>query len=189
MVEKGYVGRALQIVATNPFEYLVAGAVLGGLVVATAGLLVGPAAGGVVAMTLKRCRGEEIDLADVFRGFENFTSTFLVGLAVAGMVLVGSLLFLVPGVILAALFGYSLPVAVDRPVTSGEAIRQARILAARDLLAQAIFVAILLVVAASGAVFLIVGMCVSVPVALTALTLAYHDAAYPPKTAPGAADG
>lgn len=188
MLEKGYIGRSIQIVATNPFEFLVAGALLGGLVVGTAGLLIGPAAGGVVAMTLKRCRGEEIDLADAFRGFENFTTTFLVGLAYAGLIVLGSLFLLIPGWILAALFLFALPVAVDRGVSPGEALRQARLMGARDLLAQTIFVAVLVAIALSGAVFLLVGMCASVPIALSALTVAYHDAAYPPHTAPGAAD-
>jgi len=185
MLERGYIGRAVQIVATNPFEYLVAGAVMGGLTIASFGILAGPAAGGVVAMTLKRCRGEEIDLADAFRGFENFGSTILTGLALAGMVLAGSVFLLVPGLILAALFGYALPVVIDRPVSSGEAIRQARVLAAGDLLAQSIFIAVLVAVALSGAVFLLVGLAATIPVALAALTVAYHDAAYPSTTAPG----
>ena len=188
MVEKGYIGRSIQIVATNPFEFLFAGLVLGGLVVFTAGLLIGPAAGGVVAMTLKRCRGEEIDLADAFRGFENFTTTLLVGLAFVVMVLFGTLFLVLPGWLLAALFCFSLPAAVDRNVGPGEAIREARLLAAKDLLAQIIFAGVLAVVALSGAVFFLIGMCVTVPIALAALTIAYHDAAYPPATAPGAAD-
>jgi uncharacterized membrane protein len=186
MVERGHVGRAVQIVATNPFEFVLAGAIMGGLVLASAGLLAGPSACGIIAMALKRSRGEPIDVADAFRGFENFGTTLLVGLALAGMVLAGSVFLLAPGLLLASLFGYALPLAVDRRLPAGEAIRQARLLAARDLLAHVIFTAILGVVAVSGAVFLVVGLCATVPVALTALTLAYHDAAYPPATAPGA---
>jgi uncharacterized membrane protein len=188
MVEKGYIGRAIQIVATNPFEYLFAGVVLGGLVLFTAGILIGPAAGGIAAMTLKRCRGQEIDLADAFSGFENFTTTVPVGLALALMVGFGTLFFVLPGWLLAALFSFSLPVAIDRPVGPGEAIRQGRLLAAKDLLAQVIFVGILAVLALSGAVFFVIGMCATVPVAIAALTVAYYETAYPVETAPGAAD-
>src|SRR5437867_2645801 len=104
MIERGHIGRAVQIVATNPYEFLMAGALMGGLVAASAGILFGPAACGVVSMALKRCRGEELDLADAFRGFENFTSAILVGLGLAGMVAFGSLFLLIPGLILAALF-------------------------------------------------------------------------------------
>jgi len=188
MVEKGYIGRSIQIIATNPFEYLIAGLLLGGLVVGSGGLLVGPAAGGVIAMTLKRCRGEEIDVYDAFRGFENFPTTFPVGLAFVGMVLLGSIFALLPGWILAALFCFSLPVAIDRPVGPGEALRLGRTLGSRDLLAHLIFIAILAAVAFSGAIFLLVGLCLTVPIAIAALTIAYHDAAYPPHTAPGASD-
>lgn len=179
MIEKAHIGRAVQLVATDPFEFLLAGALMGGLVIATAGLLIGPSACGVIAMALKRCRGEEIDIMDAFQGFENFTGTFLVGLAFTGMVLFGTLFLIVPGLILAALFSFALPIAVDRRVLPGEAFKQARVLAAKDFFARLIFTAVLAVIALSGAVFLIVGMCVTVPLALTALTIAYHDAAYP----------
>ena len=40
--------------------------------------------------------------------------------------------------------------------------------------------------AISGIVFMVVGLCVSIPIALTALTIAYHDVTYPQPTAPGA---
>lgn len=189
MIERGHIGRALQIVATHPFEYLVAGLVLGGLVVATLGLLVGPAAGGVIAMTLKRCRNEDIDIADAFRGFENFTTTFLVGLAYVGMVAFGSIFLLLPGIVLAGLFAFSLPIAVDRPVGPGEALKQARILAAQDLFAHSIFAFVAGIIAFSGSVFLLVGLCLSVPVALASITVAYHDAAYPSETAAGVEAG
>ncbi|MBI3449934.1 MAG: hypothetical protein HY049_13590 [Acidobacteria bacterium] len=188
MLEKGYVGRAIQIIATNPFEFILAGAILGGFSIFTCGLLTGPAAGGLVAMTLKRCRGEEIDIADAFLGFENFTTNLLVGLALMGMVLFGSIFLFVPGWILGALFLYSIPVAVDRGVGPGEALKIARTLGAKDLLAQTIFAAAVFIVAISGAVFLVVGVWISVPIAIGAVTIAYHDAAYPPNTAHGAAD-
>jgi len=186
MIEKGHIGRSVQIMATHPFEFLMAGAIMGGLVVATAGLLVGPASCGVVAMALKRCRGEEIDIVDAFRGFEAFTTTFLVGVGLAGMVIFGALFLLVPGLILASLFAYALPVAIDRNVSAGEAFKQARILAAEDLFARIIFTAVIAAIALSGVVVLLVGLCVTVPLALTALTVAYYESAHPSATAPGA---
>jgi uncharacterized membrane protein len=179
MIERAHIGRAVQMVATDPFEFFLAGALMGGLMIATAGLLVGPSACGVIAIALKRCRGEEIDIMDAFQGFDNFAGTFLVGLALTGMVLFGSIFLIIPGLVLAALFSFALPIAVDRRVLAGEAFKQARILASRDFFARLIFTAVLGVIALSGAVFLIIGMCVTVPLALTALTIAYHDAAYP----------
>src|SRR5262245_48772550 len=103
MIERAHIGRAFQMMATDPFEFFLAGALMGGLVIATAGLLIGPTACGVVALALKRCRGEEIDIMDAFLGFENFTGTFLVGIAFTGMVVFGSLFMFLPGLILAAL--------------------------------------------------------------------------------------
>lgn len=179
MIERGHIGRAIQIVATNPFEFLFGGIVMGVLSLATLGLMAGPASGGIVAMALKRSRNEEIDVGDAFRGFENFTANFLVGLGLLVMILLGCCLFLFPGIVLAGLFGFALPAAVDRPITAGAAFKRARILAQRDLLAQAIFVAVVGALGAAGAVFLLIGTFVTMPIALTALTLAYLDAARP----------
>jgi uncharacterized membrane protein len=187
MLEQRYFGRAVQIMATHPFEFFLAGLLSCGLTLLSAGLLVGPAAGGVVAMTLKRCRNQEIVAADIFRGFDNFSSTFVVGLALAGMAIFGSVFLLLPGIILATLFGFALPASVDRSLRPGEALNLARTLAMPDLLGRAVFMTALGVVGLSGAVFMVVGLCVSFPVALAALTLAYHDAAPPPDPAPEAA--
>jgi len=188
MLERRYIERAVQIVATQPLEFLLAGSLSVFLTVVSAGLLAGPAFAGVVAMALKRCRNEQIHTADIFRGFEIFSSTFVVGIATGAMILFGSLALLVPGIILAGLFGLALPIAVDRSVPGGEALRQARVMAMKDPLAHAILLAVLGLVAISGIVFMVIGLCLSLPVALTALTLAYHDAAYPQRTAPGAAE-
>jgi uncharacterized membrane protein len=188
MLERRYIERAVQIVATRPFEFLLGGLLSVFLTLVSAGLLAGPAFGGIVAMALKRCRNEEIDTADLFRGFESFSSTFVVGVAVGGMILFGSVLLLVPGILLAGLFGFALPIAIDRSLPAGEALKQARVLATKDLIAHSILMAVLGLAAISGIVFMVVGLCVSVPIALTALTLAYYDESYPQPTAPGASE-
>lgn len=166
----------MQVVATHPVEFLTGGALCVMLTFFSAGLLFGPGAGGVLVMALKRARNEPIQVGDALRGFDNFPATFLVGLAVGALTLFGSFFLLLPGILMAAHFGLALPAMVDGEPSAGEALRTARRFASKDLLAAGIFMVSVGVAGLAGALFLLVGLFFSVPVALAALTFAYEEA-------------
>jgi len=176
MFESRHLGRAMQVVATHPFEFMAGGAVCILATLFSAGLLFGPAAGGVLVMALKRVRNEPIQLNDVLRGFDNFPATFIVGLAVGALTLFGSLFLLLPGILMAAHFGLALPAVVDGEPGAAQALKHARSLASTDLLGSAIFMISVAVAGLSGALFLVVGLFFTVPVALTALAFAFEEA-------------
>jgi len=175
MLENRHLGRAMQLVAIHPFEFLAGGAFCVILTLLSAGLLFGPAAGGVLLMAIRRARNEPIQVTDVLRGFDNFPATFYVGLTVGALTLFGSLLLLLPGLLMATYFGLALPAVVDGEPSAEEAIRRGHQLASRAPLASAVFMATVAVAAFSGAVFLLVGLFATVPVALAAVGLAYEE--------------
>ena len=70
MIERGCFGRALRIVVNDPVIYLVGGAVLLLVTLISFGLLIGPATCGIVWVTIRHCRGEQVAFSDLFRGFE-----------------------------------------------------------------------------------------------------------------------
>jgi uncharacterized membrane protein len=177
MLENRYLGRAAQIFITNPLEYMAAGLITLVLTVLSAGLLAGPAACGAMAMTLKRTRNQKVVFMDAFKGFDKFTATFGAGLALLGMVIAGSVLFLLPGLFLLALFGFTLPAIMDGATNAGEGIRRSRLLTGKDILGNMLMMITLVALALSGAIFMLVGLLVTVPLALIALTLAYDDLA------------
>lgn len=177
MLEKRIFGRALQIFMTQPMEFALGGLVAVAATALSLGLLVGPALGGLVAMALRRSRGEAVQLADLLAGFERFTATIPVGLAMAVMVLLGSALMLVPGILLGATYFMALPLCIDRGLGSAAAMAEARKLALDDLLSVVILFAGALVLGVSGIILLVAGLCVTVPLACIALTLLYREAA------------
>jgi uncharacterized membrane protein len=179
VLESGIFRRAFRIFMSRPLEFSAAGALAVAATMASAGFLAGPALGGIVAMALKRTRDEPVHLSDLLKGFESFTATIPIGLAVGSMVLLGSLLFVVPGLVLGGTYAMALPAAMDRGLRAGEALAAARRLAGRDLLSSVILFTGLCVIGLAGTVLMLAGLCVTVPVAAIALTLAYLESAPP----------
>lgn len=189
MLEKGIFGRALQIFLIQPVEFALAGLLAVIVSALTLGLLAGPALGGLAAMALRRSRGEAAEITDLLRGFERFTATIPVGLAVGVMVLLGSALMLVPGLILGATYFMALPLCIDRGLGAAAAMAEARRLATGDLLSVVILFSGALVLGASGLVLLVAGLCVTVPLAVIALVLLYREASEAAATDRGPAEG
>ena len=98
-------------------------------------------------------------------------------LALGAMVLLGSALFIIPGLILGATYFMALPAALDRGLGAGAAMAEARRLALKDLLSTVLFFTGAAVLGGSGLVLMVVGLCVTLPWSIIAMTLAYSDTA------------
>ena len=186
MIERGYFRRAFQIVASDPIIFVVGGVVLHLLSLAACGLLTGPAICGIVWITLKRCRGEEIEFGDVFKGFENFGPTFLAGLVFSLLLCAGTFLLIVPGIILGALFCFVFPFIVDRDMSFGEAMDASRTLGAgrHDLLDRCFFFLLAVLLGISGVVLCVVGLFFTWPLMWAVIAVAYADMVPPRAAAP-----
>ena len=89
----------------------------------------GPFALGFAGYFLKRIRGEEIEIKNIFDGFENFFSSFLVMFFIGLFTALWSLLLLIPGIIKA--YGYSMAYYImhdDPGIKPLEAIKQSQIM-------------------------------------------------------------
>ena len=184
MIERGYFRRAFQIVASDPIIFVVGGALLNVVSVAALGLLTGPAICGVVWITLKRCRGEEISFADLSRGYENFGASVAAGIVFSLLVLVGSIFCIVPGIILGAVFCFAFPFIVDRGMTFTEAMKASRDLGAgsHDLLDRSYFFLLAILLGISGLVLAVAGLFFTWPLMWAVIAVAYADMV-PPRTA------
>lgn len=182
MIERGYFGRALQMVGSDPVNYVVGGMVLHLLSLVAFGLLTGPAICGIVWITLKHARGEEVVFGDLFRGFEDFGNTFVAGLVFSLLLCLGLVFCVVPGIVLGALFCFVFPFIVDRGMSFPEAMDASRRLAARrvDLLDRSLFFLLALLVGISGAILCLVGLFFTMPLMWAVITLAYEDLAPAP---------
>ena len=183
MIERGYFGRALQIVATDPATYVLGGLILHLISTLALGLLIGPAISGIVWITLKHCRGEEVTFGDLFRGFDSFSHTFMAGLAFGLMVTAGLILGIVPGLILGALYCYVFPLIVDKNMPLPEAMAASVRLGGGDLLDRGLFFLLALLVGLSGIVLCVVGLFFTWPLMWAVIAVAYEDQVPPAATA------
>jgi len=190
VIERGYLGRALQIVGADPATYIVGGLVLHLLSLVSLGLLMGPTVCGLIWVTLRHIRGEEVSLADLFRGFDCFGNAILAGLVFCLMVGAGLILGVLPGIILGALFCFTFPFIVDQGLPLSEAMAASRKLGSGqvDLLDKCLFFLQALVLGLSGAILLLVGLVITWPLLWAVVAVAYDDLAAPASKAEDAAE-
>ena len=160
----------------EPRTFLLGGAVLALLVLASSGLLLGPALVGISRAVLRRQRGETVAAADLFHGFGNFGHTFLAGFAFSLAVAAGLLFLIVPGLVLGALLFPMFPALAGSAASFPEALDQARRLTQPILVEQTVVFTLALVLAASGLLLFVVGVTLTLPLAVVALVLAYQAA-------------
>ncbi|HKY31815.1 MAG TPA: hypothetical protein VJV23_04705 [Candidatus Polarisedimenticolia bacterium] len=176
MIERGYFRRALHVVMSDLPTYVLGGLVLQFVSTVSFGLMIGPSIAGIVWVTLRHLRGEEVSFGDLFRGFEEIGPTFAAGAVFGLAVGAGLALLAVPGILLGGMLCFAFPFIVDRNLSAGEAMTASRRLAgAGDLLDRGVFFLLALLVGVSGVVVCLVGLLFTWPLMWAAVAVAYED--------------
>lgn len=87
-------------------------------------LVTGPLHVGLAFASVKAVRGQDVQVADVFAGFRKWLRSVAAYFVYVLVVAVGLVLLIVPGVVFAVRFGFTLFLVVDADRTVGQALRE-----------------------------------------------------------------
>jgi uncharacterized membrane protein len=138
-------------------------------------LLQGVTTAGFQAACKKKLRGIKPQIADLFSGFEFFGATLIAHIVISILIFIGTLFFLIPGLLVAASFNFTFLFIIDKRMDFETAMRASHAVVKQDYFGYCMFVVALFLLNVLGLLCLFVGLLVTIPITLAAITVAYRD--------------
>jgi uncharacterized membrane protein len=127
-------------------------------------------------MFLRRIRGEQVQIGDLFAGFNiAFLQLVLAGLVKWLLTSVGLVLCILPGIYLAVAYVFVLPLVIDKQMEFWPAMEVSRQVVHQHWWSMFLLTIVLALVACAGFLACIVGLVISIPVATAAMMYVYED--------------
>jgi uncharacterized membrane protein len=138
-------------------------------------LLQGATTAGFQGACLKRLRGQNPEVGDLFTGFQFFGSTLGAHVVISILAFIGVLLFIIPGLVVLAMYNFTYLFIVDKQMDMGTAMRASHAVVKQDYFGYTMFVIALGLLNIAGVLCLFVGLLVTVPITFAAISVAYRD--------------
>jgi uncharacterized membrane protein len=135
----------------------------------------GPLQVGFHLHIMKRMYNKRSDIGDLFKGFDYFVPAFVAALLIGIFVFVGSLLCIIPGLVVAAVCKFTYLFILDKRMDFWPAIEASHNVTKNDYFGFTIFLLALAGINVLGFLCCIVGLLVTVPLSIAAITVAYQE--------------
>jgi len=139
-------------------------------------LLQGATTAGFQAACGKRLRGRKAEVGDLFEGFQFFASTLGAHIVIAILAFVGLIFFIIPGLVVAAMYNFTFLFIIDKRMDMGAAMRASHAVVKQDYFGYTLFLIVLGLLNIAGVLCLLVGLLVTIPITFAAISVAYQDA-------------
>ena len=131
---------------------------------------------GVMYMFIRRIRGEQVELGDMFAGFNiALVPLVLAGLMVAALTAVGFVLCILPGIYLAVSYMFVLPLVIDKKLDFWPAMEVSRQVVTKYWWSMFLFAIVMLLIVCLGAIACGLGLMIAMPVVFAAAMYVYED--------------
>jgi uncharacterized membrane protein len=125
--------------------------------------------------TMKKLMGKPATISDVFKGFDFFVDTLVASLLIALFTFCGTLLCIIPGLVIAAAYKFTFLFIVDKRMDFWAAMQASHAVVKNDSFCFTMFLLLAFLVNVLGALCCIVGLLVTIPATFAAITIAYKE--------------
>ena len=138
-------------------------------------VLNGPLMAGFHIACIRKLMSGRAEVGDLFKAFNRFGATLLAFLVILVFSSLASLLCLIPGLIVAAMYQFTYLFIVDKKMDFWPAMQASHELVKKDYFGFTLFLLALFLIIIGGALLCFVGLLIAVPLSYAAITVAYRD--------------
>lgn len=138
-------------------------------------ILQGPLMVGFHLFCAKKILGRRAEFADLFTGFNFFIPALVASLIIAVFTFAGTLLCIIPGLVVAAMYKFTYLFIMDKRMDFWPAMQASHAIVRQDYFGFTMFLLALALINILGALCCIIGIFVSIPVTIAAITYAYQQ--------------
>ena len=138
-------------------------------------LIGGSLIAGFHIFSIKKLERRHAQIGDLFQGFNYFVHALIASLIIGFFVFVGTLLLIIPGLIVAAMYKFTYLFIVDKRMEFWDAMKASHAVVKNDYLGFTWFLILAFLVNVLGFCCLLVGLLVTIPVTFAAITIAYRE--------------
>jgi hypothetical protein len=147
-------------------------------------LIQGPLIAGFHIFTMKKLMGRNAEFGDLLKGFNLFVPTLVASLLIGLFTFAGTLLCIIPGLVVAAMYKFTYLFIVDKRMDFWPAMQASHAVVKNDYFGFTMFLILAFLVNLLGVLCCIVGLLVTIPLTFAAITVAYKEiVGFEPRTA------
>ncbi len=168
-----WIGAGWELVKADLGAYVLATLIF--FVLSGVPLIQGALIAGFHIYTMKKIMGRRAEFADLFKGFDYFIPTLVASLLIGAFTFCGTLLCIIPGLVVAAALKFTYLFIVDKKMDFWPAMQASHAVVKQDYFGFTMFLLLAFLVNVLGLLCLVVGLLVTVPVTIAAITVAYKE--------------
>lgn len=124
---------------------------------------------------IKKMHNKPADFADLFKGFNFFVPTLVASLLISLFTFMGTLACIIPGLVVASMYKFTYLFILDKRMDFWPAMQASHSIVKHDYVGFTLFLVVLGLINLLGVLCCIVGVFVTIPLSIAAITAAYKD--------------